>query len=81
MNSLAIAMGGHVRVGLEDNLWWDDDRTDLATNPRLVERLVSVGRAMGREPASPAYVRERLGIPAPLEAVRSGSGGSRDGTV
>lgn len=57
MNRLAIAMGGHVRVGLEDNLWWDADRTELATNPRLVERLVRIGRAMGREPASPAQVR------------------------
>ena len=65
MNRLAIAMGGHVRVGLEDNLWWDDDRTELATNPRLVERLVAVGRAMGREPASPSFVRERLAIPSP----------------
>jgi 3-oxoadipate:acetyl-CoA acetyltransferase len=65
MNRLAIAMGGHVRVGLEDNLWWDDERTELATNPRLVERLVRIGRAMGREPATPAFVRERLGIPPP----------------
>jgi 3-keto-5-aminohexanoate cleavage enzyme len=62
----AIAMGGHVRVGLEDNIWWDDARTELATNPRLVERLVTIARAMGREPASPARVRELLGIPAPI---------------
>ncbi|HYI22071.1 MAG TPA: 3-keto-5-aminohexanoate cleavage protein, partial [Candidatus Limnocylindrales bacterium] len=60
----AIAMGGHVRVGLEDNVWFDDHRTDLATNPRLVERLVAIGRASGREPASPAQVRELLGISA-----------------
>jgi uncharacterized protein (DUF849 family) len=65
INRLAIAMGGHVRVGLEDNLWWNDDRTELATNPRLVERLVMIARAMGREPASPALVRDRLAIPAP----------------
>lgn len=58
----AIAMGGHVRIGLEDNIWFDDDRTDLATNPRLVERVVRVARTMGREPASPELVRERLGI-------------------
>jgi uncharacterized protein (DUF849 family) len=64
MNRLAIAMGGGVRVGLEDNLWFDDDRTDLASNPRLVERLVSIARAMGREPATPAQVRARLGIQA-----------------
>lgn len=65
VNRLAIAMGGHVRVGLEDNLWFDDARTDLATNPRLVERLVRVARAMGREPATPDQVRERLGIARP----------------
>jgi uncharacterized protein (DUF849 family) len=69
MNRLAIAMGGHVRVGLEDNLWFDDARTELATNPRLVERLVRLGRAMGREPASPDDVRQRLGI-APIERAR-----------
>jgi uncharacterized protein (DUF849 family) len=62
MTELAVAMGGHVRIGLEDNLWFDDDRTDLATNPRLVERIVAVGRVVGREPASPAHVRARLGI-------------------
>jgi uncharacterized protein (DUF849 family) len=63
MNRLAIAMGGGVRVGLEDNLWFDDARTEPASNPRLVERLVKIARAMGREPAAPDEVRERLGIP------------------
>lgn len=60
MHRVAIAMGGHVRVGLEDNLWWDDARSELATNPRLVERVVAIARAMGREPATPAQVRARL---------------------
>jgi uncharacterized protein (DUF849 family) len=63
VNRLAIAMGGGVRVGLEDNLWFDEGRTDPASNPRLVERLVKISRAMGREPATPAQVRARLGIP------------------
>lgn len=62
VNRLAIAMGGHVRVGLEDNLWFDDERTELATNVRLVERLVRIARAMGREPAEPDQVRGLLGI-------------------
>lgn len=76
VNRLAIAMGGHVRVGLEDNLWYDDARTDLATNPRLVERLVRVARAMGREPATPDEVRRLLAIatrPA-VTAVQPGVG-------
>ncbi len=68
MNRIAIAMGGGVRVGLEDNIWFDDDRTELATNPRLVERLVAIARAMGREPATPDQVRERLAITAPVAA-------------
>jgi uncharacterized protein (DUF849 family) len=63
MNRLAVAMGGGVRVGLEDNIWFNDDRTELATNARLVERLVKIARAMGREPATPDQVRTRLGIP------------------
>ena len=63
VNRWAIAMGGHVRIGLEDNIWWDEDRTELATNVRLVERVVSIGRAIGREPAEPAEIRARLGIP------------------
>jgi uncharacterized protein (DUF849 family) len=65
VNRLAIAMGGHVRVGLEDNLWFDAARTDPASNPRLIERLVAIARSMGREPATPALVRERLGLPRP----------------
>ncbi|MEA2620537.1 MAG: 3-keto-5-aminohexanoate cleavage enzyme, partial [Chloroflexota bacterium] len=64
----AVAMGGHVRIGLEDNLWFDDDRTDLSTNARLVERVVAVARSMGREPATPGDVRRRLGIE--IEAAR-----------
>lgn len=65
MNSLAIAMGGHVRVGLEDNLWMDaDTRTDPASNPRLIERCVALARANGRAVASPAETRRALGLPA-----------------
>lgn len=39
MNSLAIATGGGVRVGLEDNIWFDTARTKLATNAELVNRI------------------------------------------
>lgn len=64
-------MGGHVRVGLEDNLWMDDDRTDLATNTRLVERVVAAARAQGREPATPQLVRSLLGLRAPSSVAGS----------
>lgn len=63
VNSLAIAMGGHVRVGLEDNLWMDPKtKRDPASNLRLIERVVAIARAMGREIASPAEAREMLGL-------------------
>lgn len=62
---LAIAMGGHVRAGLEDNLWMNESRTDPATNPQLIERVVRVARSMGRSIASPSQAREILAMPEP----------------
>ena len=62
VNSMAITMGGHVRVGLEDNLYLDTQKKNLATNLQLVERLVNLARAMGREVASPAEARRLIGL-------------------
>lgn len=59
-NTLALAAGGGVRVGLEDNLHWDEARTTLATNKQLVERVVEIGRHLGREPMSPMEFRTRF---------------------
>jgi 3-oxoadipate:acetyl-CoA acetyltransferase len=60
MNSIAIAAGGGVRVGLEDNIWYDAERTRLATNRDFVERIVYIAKAMGREPLSPKEARGLL---------------------
>ena len=57
----ALLAGGHVRVGLEDNLYYS--RGQLGTNIQLVERLVRQVREMGLEPATPAEARELLGVP------------------
>jgi len=62
VNRLAIAMNGHVRVGLEDNLWMDAEKTDPATNVRLIERVVRVAEASGRSIASPAAARSLIGL-------------------
>jgi len=62
INTLALAMGGHVRVGLEDNLWMDAERTDPATNVRLIERVVRVAQAAGRAIATPARARKIIGL-------------------
>jgi len=63
MNSLLL--GGHVRVGLEDNLYYRHGQ--LATNVQLVERLVRLVREMGYEPATPDEAREIIGL-KPLRA-------------
>lgn len=39
VTAAAIAMGYGVRVGIEDNIWWDGARTRLATNIELVNRI------------------------------------------
>lgn len=62
INALALSMGGHVRVGLEDNLWYDDARTQPASNPGLIERIVRLARAMGREVATPDEARAMIGM-------------------
>lgn len=56
----AIAMGGHVRVGLEDNLYYS--RGVLATNTMLVERAARVITEFGNEVATPDEAREILGL-------------------
>jgi 3-keto-5-aminohexanoate cleavage enzyme len=63
MNSLAVAMGGNVRIGLEDNLYEDTEKERPATNAGLVERIVRLARAAEREPASPAEARAIIGLP------------------
>jgi 3-keto-5-aminohexanoate cleavage enzyme len=69
MNSMAIAMGGHVRVGLEDNLWMDaETKREPASNLRLIERVVALARANGRSVATPAEARALLGLPAASSA-------------
>ena len=61
-NGLGVVMGDGVRVGLEDNLWLDDERSQLATNADLVRRIAAQAGALGRPIATPAQVRERLAL-------------------
>jgi uncharacterized protein (DUF849 family) len=60
MVAQAILLGGHVRVGLEDNLYLD--RGVLATNEQLVERAVTIIRSLGARVLSPAETRQKLGL-------------------
>jgi len=61
-NTVGLLFGDGVRVGLEDNIWFDEARTRLATNLELVDRVGRAAALLERPVASPAEVRERLGI-------------------
>lgn len=56
----AVLAGGHVRVGLEDNLWLD--KGVLAENWQLVERANTVVSNMGARVIGPEEVRAKLGL-------------------
>jgi 3-keto-5-aminohexanoate cleavage enzyme len=61
MNTMAILMGGHVRVGFEDNIFLD--RGELASsNADFVERIAALSRMLGREVATPDEARVILGL-------------------
>jgi 3-keto-5-aminohexanoate cleavage enzyme len=61
MAALAMAMGGHVRVGLEDNIYYR--RGELATsNAQLVARVGRLAHEMSRELATPSEARRLLGL-------------------
>jgi uncharacterized protein (DUF849 family) len=60
--ALAPAVGGNVRVGLEDNIWLE--RGVKATNGQLVRRAVAILEAMNVRVLAPAETRERLGLTA-----------------
>ena len=60
-NVASLLLGGHARVGLEDNLYFRQG--ELATNVQLTERIVRIIREMDMEPATPAEAREMMGLP------------------
>jgi uncharacterized protein (DUF849 family) len=57
MNSIAIVAGGGVRVGLEDNIWYDQARTRLARNADLLNRIHALAEAHERPLMSSAEFR------------------------
>ena len=68
-NCFPVAMasaifGGHIRVGLEDNIYIDPlTKTKSKGNWDQVERAVQIARTAGRETASPEEAREMLSLP------------------
>jgi 3-keto-5-aminohexanoate cleavage enzyme len=57
----SILLGGHVRVGFEDNVHYAKGRL-AESNAQLVDRIVRIGRELGCEIATPNETREMLGI-------------------
>lgn len=57
----SVVSGGHVRVGLEDNLYLEHGRLSPGNAP-LVERAIQIIRAVGDEPATPSQAREILSL-------------------
>ena len=62
MNSLAISMGLGVRVGLEDNNWYDKNRTQLAANIDLLKRVHKIIEANEKEMMTSVELRKHLGL-------------------
>jgi len=62
MNSLAIALGGGVRVGIEDNIWYDTSRTKLAQNSELIKRIHTIAQANGRNIMKPNEFRIKMNL-------------------
>lgn len=65
MNSIAIANEGGVRVGLEDNIWYDKDRTILAKNSDLIKRIHLLADANYRKVMKPKEFRLLMGMAGP----------------
>lgn len=62
MNSLSIAIGGGVRVGVEDNIWFDRKRTKLARNADFLRRIHTIAEANERPLMTSAELRKRLNL-------------------
>jgi uncharacterized protein (DUF849 family) len=60
INALAVVLGYGVRIGLEDNIWFDSQRTKLATNKGLLKRASVVIQSMGCTVMTPVRARKLL---------------------
>lgn len=60
LSVMAMALGGHVRVGIEDNVYYS--KGILATNVALVTRIATIAQSMGRELATPQDVKRIWGM-------------------
>lgn len=62
MNAMSLVAGGGVRAGIEDNIWYDEERTTLASNRMIIERILTIAGALGRKPYEQKEARKVLGL-------------------
>jgi len=63
INVMGVIFADGVRVGLEDNIFFDKKRERLTTNAELVERIIKHAHVLGRAIATPGAIRKRLELP------------------
>ena len=61
-NVMGIMFGHGVRIGMEDNFWYDEERTKLATNYELVKRIVDIAHNLEKDIYSAKEVRSLLNL-------------------
>lgn len=62
MNVMAMLSGGGVRIGLEDNVWFDEERTRLATNIDLLKRHLVIAKCLSIKPYNVKEARKILDV-------------------
>ena len=62
MNVASIVGGGHVRVGIEDSIYYDYNQNRLGSNEELVKRIVRIAKEMQRPIATAQQARRMLGL-------------------
>jgi 3-oxoadipate:acetyl-CoA acetyltransferase len=62
INAAALLMGGHVRVGVEDSIYYNYPKEELTTNAKLVQRIVRIAQELNRDIATPKEARQLLDL-------------------
>ncbi len=75
VNSLSVIYGGGVRIGLEDNVWFDRDRKILARNADLLRRIHTIADVHERKIMTPLELRSLLNL-QPGDGLYGRAGGS-----
>lgn len=61
-NMMSLLSNGGVRIGLEDNIWYDSKRTRLASNIDLLKRIINMAAVIDMKPFTHQEARLKLGI-------------------